>query len=260
VLVGACGGGETREADESGAAVASVAQAPTPPDSTPQLRRFLPDDLRRSTRPGTFAHGAHVRIGCAVCHEAPRGHDAHGGLACAECHRASAEATLAVLSPEQCQSCHHAADQTLTCEHCHESRGALESTQTLAFGVWSAPRERALPFDHAAHVELDCASCHTTAPALSPAASCASCHDAHMEAAVRCVSCHVAPAVGTHDVDAHLTCSGAGCHSAPIVEALAGARPVCLLCHQAQTEHEPAGNCVDCHRVRPGGGATGGGS
>jgi hypothetical protein len=27
---------------------------------------------------------------------------------------------------------------------------------------------------------------------------------------------------------------------------------VCLVCHQAQEDHEPGGNCVECHRVRSG--------
>jgi hypothetical protein len=251
--LGACSGGEQPEAGAPEAPAAAAAAAPAGTDTAPQLRRFLPDELRRSTRPERFAHEAHVRIDCAVCHEAPRGHDAHADLACAECHRASAQATVAALSPQQCQSCHHAADQTLTCEHCHETRGALGSTQTLGFRVWSAPRERVLEFDHAVHVELECASCHVSAPALTPAAPCASCHDAHMEAQIRCAACHVAPPLGAHDVNAHLTCSGSGCHVAPLVESLASTRPVCLLCHREEEEHEPGGDCIDCHRVRPGG-------
>jgi len=255
-LLGACGGGDSPGNGQAEQPAQAVAEATSVADSVPGLRRFLPDDMRRSTRPERFAHDAHARINCAVCHDAPRGHEAHGSLACAECHRASAQATMAALAPEQCQSCHHGAEQTWTCEHCHQSRGALESVQTLAFGVWSVPRSRTLPFDHGAHAELDCASCHQNPPALTPAASCATCHEAHVEAEVRCASCHVAPPPGAHDVNAHLTCSGAGCHSAPQVEALASTRPVCLVCHQEQEEHEPDGNCIDCHRVRPGG--TGG--
>lgn len=252
VLVVGCGT-EEPEVSQTPQVTEEVAAAEPSTDTTPGLRRFLPDEMRRSTRPETFAHGAHVQINCAVCHEAPRGHGSHGDLTCAECHRASAQATLAALSPAQCQSCHHGAEQTWTCEHCHETRGALESVQTLAFDVWSAPRTRSLAFDHGAHTELDCASCHRAAPALVPAESCASCHDAHMEAEIRCVECHMPSPLATHDVEAHLTCSGAGCHSAPLVEAMATTRSVCLLCHQAQQDHEPGGNCIECHRVRPGG-------
>lgn len=253
VLVGACGRGETSDEAPRAEPVAAAAEQIAGADTTPGLRPFLPDAMRRSTRPERFAHEAHVRINCAVCHEAPRGHEAHAGLACAECHRASAQATLTALAPEQCQSCHHGATQTWTCEHCHETRPALQSVQTLAFGVWPAPRTRSLAFDHDAHADLDCARCHQNPPALLPAATCASCHDDHLEAEVRCASCHAAPPPGAHDVNAHLTCSGAGCHAAPGVEALASTRPVCLVCHQAQEGHEPGGNCIECHRVRPGG-------
>jgi hypothetical protein len=52
-------------------------------------------------------------------------------------------------------------------------------------------------------------------------------------------------------VNAHLTCSGSGCHTAPEVERVSDTRAVCLLCHQEQENHEPGGVCVECHRVRP---------
>ena len=249
----ACGGGEAPEAEPVIESVGAVATADPEADTASALQRFLPDEMRRSTRPETFAHGAHIRIDCAVCHQLPRGHGSHADVGCASCHRASAQATLTTLSPEQCQSCHHGAEQTWTCEHCHETRTTRASVQELAFDVWSAPRTRTLAFDHGAHADLDCASCHRAMPALTPAESCASCHDDHMEAQIRCVACHTPSTIAVHDVEAHLTCSGAGCHSAPIVEAMASTRPVCLLCHQAQEEHEPGGNCIECHRVRPGG-------
>jgi hypothetical protein len=237
-------------------AAADVALAPDSAGRT--LRPFLPDAMRRATRAETFAHDAHAPIACSVCHEAPRGHGAHAGVACADCHRASAAATVRSLTVEQCQSCHHGPEQEWTCEHCHETRGAVRSTQQLVFEVWGAPRARDLPFEHDAHADIACASCHRATPALAPAEPCASCHQDHMAAAVRCASCHVAPPAGAHDVDAHLGCAGAGCHNAaPDVEARADTRAVCLLCHQEQEAHEPGGVCVTCHRVRPATGNTG---
>jgi len=237
--------------DEAVAEVASAGQEPQ--DSTRgTLRRFLPDEMQRSTRAETFAHDAHVQISCAVCHTVPEGHGSHGSVECADCHRASAMATVQVLGPEQCAACHHGAEQALACADCHESRGVVQSTQRLALEVWAESRDRTFAFDHQGHSELDCASCHQSAPLLTPAAPCASCHEEHHEPTVRCQSCHLPPIESAHDVQSHLTCSGSGCHRAREVEAIAGTRAVCLVCHQDQEEHEPAGDCIECHRVRPG--------
>jgi hypothetical protein len=253
LVLPACGGGAPPESEppEEPAPIAAAAEAAEPDSATSTLRRFLPDEMRRSTRPETFAHDAHAPIACSVCHEAPRGHDAHSGVACAECHRASAATTVRALTIDQCQSCHHGAEQQWTCEHCHETRADVQSAQQFALGVWPEPRTRTLAFQHDRHAQLACASCHRAMPALTPAESCASCHQDHMAAEVRCATCHVAPLAGAHDVNAHLTCGGSGCHSAPDVEAVADTRAVCLLCHQAQEDHEPGGVCVECHRVRP---------
>lgn len=232
--------------------VGSATVEETSQDSTAgTLRRFLPDAMRRSTRAETFAHAAHVQIDCAVCHQVSEGHGTHGSVECADCHRASAMATMRVLRPEQCAACHHAAEQPLACENCHETRPSVASEQRLALEVWSAPRTRTFTFEHEIHAALDCASCHRAAPMLSPAEPCASCHTEHHTVTARCVACHTPPAEGAHDVESHLTCSGAGCHSAPDVEAIADTRAVCVVCHQAQEEHEPEGNCIECHRVRP---------
>ena len=138
----------------------------------------------------------------------------------------------------------------MSCEACHESQPAVQSVQELFLEVWTAPRERSLAFDHGLHADLTCASCHQALPLLSPAESCASCHTEHHTVEVRCVECHVAPVEGAHDVQAHLTCSGSGCHRTPEVEAMASARPVCISCHVELEEHEPGGDCIECHRVR----------
>ena len=253
-LAAACAGepaAEEQSAEPTPELAGSVAQETPQDTAAATLRRFLPDEMRRSTRPETFPHGAHVQIDCGVCHEVPDGHVTHDALQCASCHRASASVTVRALGPEQCAACHHGPQQRLSCEDCHASRPAVASEQQLALEVWSAPRSRTLPFDHGVHGALDCASCHRSAPMLTPAESCASCHAEHHAATVRCASCHTPPAEAAHGVEAHLTCSGAGCHRAPEVEAIADTRSVCVVCHQAQEEHEPGGNCVECHRVRP---------
>lgn len=245
----ACGQAESPEAEvEPVQAAAQVEQEAPAPETG--LRPFLPDEMQRSTRAESFPHDAHRQIDCAVCHDMPPGHDSHRDLSCADCHRASADARVMALAPEDCQSCHHGADQPLTCQQCHESQPAVTTTQQLYMEVWGAPRTRTLAFDHGLHGGLSCERCHQALPALTPAAPCSSCHDEHHTAEARCASCHVEPAAGAHDVQVHLTCSGAGCHRAPEVEAIATQRNVCLVCHQAQESHEPGGDCIECHQVR----------
>lgn len=247
----ACGQGEEPERVVEPADTAlQIAQQEEPP-SEPPRRPFLPDEMRRSTRPESFPHEAHREIDCAVCHDEPQGHATHEGISCAACHEASADVRVMALEPRDCQSCHHRADQPRPCEACHESRPALLSVQQrLDLSVWSAPRTRSFDFDHSLHADLSCGACHRARPALLPAESCGSCHAEHHTAEARCVTCHVEPPSGAHDVRVHLTCSGSGCHRAPDVEAIADSRNVCLVCHRQQQDHEPGGNCVECHRVR----------
>jgi hypothetical protein len=257
--VSACGGDRAAEEEAPEPLIEDAAVISPPPDTpTVALRRFLPDAMQRSTRPETFPHEAHVQISCAVCHQVPQGHGSHASVDCAACHRASQAATVRALAPAQCAACHHGADQDLSCAHCHESRGVVQSSQQLALEVWPMPRQRTLTFDHGRHAQLDCGSCHQSRPMLTPAAPCASCHEDHHVATVRCQSCHTAPPETAHGVEAHLTCSGSGCHQAPDVEAIVDTRAVCLVCHQAQEDHEPGGRCVECHRVGPGIGARSG--
>jgi len=251
LLGAACG-----EGDEGvPAAAESVSAVPASPEVQADTgqearRRFLPDEMRRATRAETFSHPAHGEIDCAVCHQVPRGHGSHGDVGCAECHRASATATVRALSPADCQACHHDPRRALSCDRCHASEEIEQSVQQLTLEVWSGPRPRTLTFDHGRHAELACAQCHREAPELQPE-SCASCHESHHVATARCQSCHTQPPPGAHGVDAHLTCSGSGCHRARDVEAMSDTRAVCLVCHQAQETHEPDGQCVQCHAVRP---------
>lgn len=249
-LSGACGG-EPPPVEEAAGAPQLEETVDPAPDTTPSaLRRFLPDEMQRSTRAETFAHDAHVQIDCAVCHEVAEGHGSHESIECADCHLSSALVTLDALSPAECRACHHGAEQAFDCVYCHESPGAVVSTQQLAFDVWASSRARDLDFEHARHASVACSECHVSAPALTPAESCATCHAEHHTTEVRCASCHLPPPESAHDVQAHLTCSGSGCHSVPAVEAIAETRTVCLSCHQDQAGHEPGGQCVECHRVQ----------
>lgn len=85
---------------------------------------------------------------------------------------------------------------------------------------------------------------------------CGSCHQDHHRPDARCQSCHTQPPASAHGVQAHVSCSGSGCHDAPDVDAMAQTRAVCLVCHQAQENHEVGRECADCHQVRPGEFAT----
>lgn len=250
-LISGCGGGTPQEGGTTGEAVqpATVSE-PQSTDTMPALHRFLPDEMRRSTRAETFPHEAHVRIDCSVCHSVPQGHGTHENVGCAACHRASAQATQRNLTPADCQTCHHVTQQTWTCEHCHGTPGAYATRQEFDLAVWTAPRTRELTFQHAWHEGVDCSSCHKTKPSLSPE-PCSSCHAEHHAQGIRCQSCHTPSPISQHDVNAHVSCSGAGCHDAPFVEAIADTRTVCLVCHQAQEDHEPGGQCIQCHAVRP---------
>lgn len=244
----ACNRDSVPEAEVEPADQVAATQEEAQPEPGP--RPFLPDEMRRSTRAESFPHEAHRQIDCAVCHQTPAGHATHQDVSCAACHRASADVRVMALTPEDCQSCHHSPDQSLTCQACHQSPPAVTTVQQLSLEVWGAPRTRSLDFDHSVHGSVSCGSCHRAFPSLLPAEPCASCHAEHHTAEAHCVSCHVEPPAGAHDVQVHLTCGGAGCHRAPDVEAIATTRNVCLVCHREQEDHEPGGDCVQCHQVR----------
>lgn len=250
LMLAACGGEPAPEPQQEPPRQAAMQPEDTATTQS-ELRPFLPDQMQRSTRAESFPHASHAQIDCSVCHQVPVGHGSHQDVACRQCHQSSATATVRALTPAQCQSCHHAADQPRPCVQCHESRPTVTTVQEFDLEVWDAPRPRTLSFDHGLHSGLECASCHKALPALTPAEPCGSCHESHHVAEAQCTACHVQPPPGAHDVQVHLSCSGSGCHRAPDVEAIATSRNVCLVCHRQQMDHEPGGDCFQCHRVRP---------
>jgi len=215
--------------------------------------------------PHASRHGSLLRRDvtktCLSCHEdlaaAMRSGGAHGALE----------------SEKACLSCHdpHAADRgsllsnvpSELCVTCHENRGKLD----------------ALAHPHPPAADAECLSCHD--PHVSKHASlgieaepslCASCHEVagpgmaktHKGipiSAARCSSCHDphgSESAGmlrfaTHAPFAEGTCDT--CHdpaSKPVAELRAGAKDLCLTCHDAPTRgHEIPGSekgaCVACH-------------
>ncbi|MGD8321109.1 MAG: hypothetical protein PVJ02_11655 [Gemmatimonadota bacterium] len=261
VVLGACGGGEQAPAEaeaELPAADTSVAPAEDVPDSAKSeevqeiARRFLPDEMRRSTRAERFPHGAHVRLVCSNCHQHPQGHTVHVDLKCAQCHRASAQGVMRNLTPADCMACHHSPERNLPCSECHTPPGPLTTQRQIKLSVWPSPRTRSLPFDHARHSGEECSTCHERGPTMAPTRTCASCHESHHRPDANCVGCHQQPPPTAHTLQAHLSCLGSGCHSDRLVDSFAQKRVVCLVCHQAQQDHEPGRECADCHQVRPG--------
>lgn len=243
---------EPSEATAAAEATAVAAAAQADQDSTAPVRRWLPDEMSRSTRAENFPHNAHVTISCAVCHAAPRGHTVHKVLPCAECHTSSALVTRLSLTPADCMACHHGAERNIPCGNCHTPPGPRTTQQTLKMSVWPAPRAKAFPFDHGRHGTVDCRTCHQQRPSMAPTRTCASCHAEHHTPTARCQTCHDQPPAAVHGPRAHLGCAGSGCHTAPDINAISGTRPVCLVCHQAQEGHEVGKQCADCHQVRPG--------
>lgn len=186
-----------------------------------------------------FDHRTHAAISCGGCHAEG---DVHG------------EATVTGI--EDCRSCHHREPVSVSCARCHgpadQPRETYEVTRSVRFSVGTADAERTLSFPHEAHLDEDCASCHTRGLALEVPEDldCQSCHEEHHTPETRCASCHVAAPVSAHPPsEAHVTCSGAGCHQRVPFESVPRTRAFCLGCHQDLVDHEPGRRCEDCHQL-----------
>ncbi len=183
-----------------------------------------------------FRHQSHLEIECVACHSVA---DSHG------------IATTRTVA--DCRSCHHTQESgRATCSTCHTDDdpfhvAALEQSMTFALSVGEV-RVGPAGFSHTLHASTTCETCHVGAPDLAVVEdTCASCHTDHHEASVDCASCHTEAPEGAHLVEVHVGCSGAGCHTDPVVEGVPRTRPFCLTCHQDLRDHRPEENCITCH-------------
>jgi len=105
-------------------------------------------------------------------------------------------------------------------------------------------------FKHEAHEILGCALCHGEGLSRSAeAVDCNMCHQVH-NPEHDCTSCHVRPPTSAHPpAEAHVTCSGSGCHTALPFESVPRTRQACIGCHQDKKDHRPGRLCVECHTL-----------
>ena len=194
----------------------------------------------------------------APAQEAPRDttrfrHDDHSDIECQTCHE-SGQPTV-TTNPRWCRDCHHTGRRSASCQSCHrpgELRArSFGTTRTLRFSVSDDSTTRTLPFRHEPHTELECSRCHTGRPALSAAdAPCSECHAEHHEPEATCTACHLSAPEGAHPrEDAHLTCTGSGCHEPAPFADVPRTRNACLSCHREMTDHETGRDCAECHAL-----------
>lgn len=185
-----------------------------------------------------FRHSQHRDVDCRSCHN---GQDRHGGLT--------------VVTLDDCRSCHHRPPVSRNCARCHEASEAPARTfreiRPVEFSVGRRDPQRAMTFPHARHAGINCASCHTEGPTLDASGvDCAQCHEDHHEPSNDCASCHRAAPRSAHPpAEAHVTCSGSGCHTKVPFQTVPRTRPACLGCHQDMRDHRPGRVCVDCHSL-----------
>jgi nitrate/TMAO reductase-like tetraheme cytochrome c subunit len=185
-------------------------------------------------------------------------HSQHRGVECTSCHTMEgSHGALTVTSLNDCRGCHHAQPVAGDCSTCHQRPEIHGRTyrvrRTVRITAGGGNRStRELPFRHAVHTGIDCASCHTGGPGLGAAnVDCQQCHTAHHRPDASCMACHVDPPAGAHDLQVHLGCAGSGCHEAApaSVQAVPRTRDFCLVCHQDMTDHRPGQSCERCHTL-----------
>lgn len=187
----------------------------------------------------------------------PFRHATHKTITCQRCHNTSTRhGALTITAPQDCLSCHHRQEQRLACSRCHENVGTSAAVYHVqhAFQVGAgAVARRAMPFRHQEHADIACGKCHTAPISLSARTlSCELCHAEHHNASASCVSCHTRqPEKAVHPRSVHVTCSGAGCHSAEQFVQQERTRNVCLACHQDLRNHKSDVNCINCHLLPP---------
>ncbi len=185
----------------------------------------------------------------------PFEHEYHRNVPCTSCHTSGGQHGVPrEWTAETCASCHHDPARGMSCDACHERATFADPrpvAQTMHLSVWRESRTRVLSFDHHLHVQLACRDCHEGAGLLEPP-ECASCHQNHHRAGVECAQCHRAPDPGVHDLRAHASCGGSGCHSEAATRRPMLSRPSCLICHPGQRDHKPGLECASCHVVPEG--------
>ena len=191
--------------------------------------------FRRQQRDTTFRHSRHASVTCTTCHGTST---THGGLK--------------FERPAGCLACHHGSQQRAACTACHatESLVAYQAAMTFAISARTNPVTRTQTFAHARHARLECTACHGADPKRTVSATCASCHASHHTATANCATCHPSGATigfAAHGRTVHDGC--ARCHTDATVAALPASRAVCLVCHPAQREHFPNGDCATCHAL-----------
>jgi hypothetical protein len=187
----------------------------------------------RGRRPLEFAHAEHRDVDCLQCHSVERSHGA-----------------VTVTSVQQCRECHHTEVVARSCVSCHGEREILpvrhRVRQTVNLSV-AQPSARMLPFAHAEHTGITCQNCHRVPLTMAVDRSCNDCHQDHHRPTTNCIACHANPPETAHTLAVHQGCAGAGCHDPVPFRGIPQTRNFCLSCHQDLIDHEPQGNCVECH-------------
>jgi hypothetical protein len=235
-------------ADRPGARQRSASAALRAPRTTPAMapRPAEPDRSARAARAAIdtvrFRHSTHRTLECARCHESSQSHG-----------------RLTVVTIRDCRSCHHAEPVVEPCVRCHADLTALGRRavrQSMRLAAGAHPRSRDLPYDHAPHAAIACATCHAaTVDREARSVDCVQCHADHHVERADCMTCHRTPAAGVHTLATHVTCTGAGCHDRLPLRVPPAGRTVCLACHQTLTGHYPPRACIDCHAIAAPGGA-----
>jgi len=183
-----------------------------------------------------FVHSTHREVECTSCHSNT---DRHGGLL--------------VRTLTDCRNCHHTEPVSRSCDRCHDATdmpaSPIQRQLEVNFSVNDAV-QRTATFRHEIHEVLGCALCHSEGLSRSAeAVDCNMCHQVH-NAEYDCTSCHVRPPTSAHPPsEAHVTCSGSGCHTTMPFETVPRTRQACLGCHQDKKDHRPDRRCVECHTL-----------
>ena len=214
------------------------------------------------------AHAGQLGSGCAACHQTtgwkPATFDhtktsfplasGHAAVACASCHTDGKYAGTATT----CVACHAAKDK-------HSGVLGTDCAQCHAATAWTDTS-----FDHSktsfqlasGHVNVACASCHTSAPPSATATTCVACHaakDKHNGTyGTDCAQCHRATAWSDTSFDhsntsfplasGHVNVACASCHTGG---KFAGTPTSCVACHAGKDKHNGVlgTSCGSCHRA-----------